>query len=182
GLPTPEQVAAAFTGSPRRSRDLHTENPDDSTGFTVSQPDRLEHAGTVLDWRAAPPSPNGTSGKDPHGHVCVESGASMPLGWRGFYCADHGGGPAEDAPAAPSQRSRCETVNPFADPRYADTVANHAALDDGAFAELGKELRWLDANQPDADDLALDLAAYAEASRLRQARMGRGGGDSSPAI
>ncbi len=71
-------------------------------------------------------------------------------------------------------------MNPSDDPRYAETVANHAALDDGAFAELGEELRWLGDNQPDADDLALDLAAYAAASRLRQAQTGRGGCDSSP--
>ncbi len=180
GLPTPEQVAAAFTGSSRPAPDLHTENPDGDASFTVSQPDRTKRPGTVLDGRVDPPSPNGANGSGAHVRVCVECGATLPPGWRGFYCAAHGGGADEQGSAASSRRSSCETVKRCDDPRFAATVANHAALGDEAFTELGEELRWLEANQPDVDDLALDLAAYAEASRLRVARTDWSGGDSSP--
>ena len=41
-----------------------------------------------------------------------------------------------------------------------------ALVDD--FAALGAELAWFESNQPDVDDLALDLAAYSEARRRRE--------------
>jgi hypothetical protein len=59
-------------------------------------------------------------------------------------------------------------VSIYGDPRFAATVARHAALSASDFANLGSDQAWLEANQPDADDLALDLAAYSEARRTRE--------------
>ncbi len=198
-LPTAEQVRKAFDSSGSASRSFGRDETPDAPGqpdgvFECSnesredvwppppgaddevghdylitetaeevrpRPDPFEHPNTAVG-EAAPAA----SGFATNGRVCVECGDTLPKGWPTLYCERHGGRKADD---------------PCADPRFADTVANHAALDDGAFAGLGEELRWLKANQPDVDDLALDLAAYAEASRVRRAGRGCGVRVSTPA-
>jgi hypothetical protein len=59
GLPTPEQVEAAYTIASEPSPDLHDETPEDAANFTVSQPDRRERTGTFPDEGEASPSMNG---------------------------------------------------------------------------------------------------------------------------
>lgn len=50
---------------------------------------------------------------------------------------------------------------------FAKAIAEIEGMTDDEFLDLGREISWLERNQPDTFDLAFDRATYDEAARRR---------------